>query len=140
MSADDGFMVVAILDENTTRPQAISVGLAMKKVCLRVFACLMCVRACRVMCVMSYVCVCVSQFSLTFLLLFFFLFSSPPQGKYLAEQKLVRAIRTREFKLSPQEGAKGSDIPFLIDGDPLDPTDIHVRVLQKRLHVFHMPE
>ena len=62
------------------------------------------------------------------------------QGKYLADHKLMRAIRTREFKLSPQVGAKGSNIPYNIDGDPLTAKPIHVKVHQQRLRVFALPD
>ncbi len=53
------------------------------------------------------------------------------QGHYLAESKVVETILTSEFKLIPLEGARGSTIPYNVDGAP-----IHVRVLHQRLRVF----
>ncbi len=61
------------------------------------------------------------------------------QGQYLAEHKLVDSIRVTEFKLMPLEGARGSTIPYNIDGDPVDAAPIHVKVLHQRLRVFCLP-
>jgi len=58
----------------------------------------------------------------------------------LAEHKLMKTYYTSEFKLEPQEGAKGSNIPYNIDGDPLEPNPIHVRVLKQKLNLFALPD
>lgn len=62
------------------------------------------------------------------------------QGKYLVEVKpVVESMSLTEFKILPLEGARGSDIPFNIDGDPVDAAPIHVKVLHQRLRVFCLP-
>jgi diacylglycerol kinase family enzyme len=58
------------------------------------------------------------------------------QGNFLADSKHVETVVCTEFKLTPLEGARGSNIPFNIDGDPVDACPIHVRVLHRRLRVF----
>ena len=48
----------------------------------------------------------------------------------------MESVQVSEFKLMPLEGARGSTIPYNIDGDPVDAAAIHVRVLHQRLRVF----
>ena len=58
------------------------------------------------------------------------------QGHDLAKSKHVRCLYLSEFKLLPLEGARGSNIPFNIDGAPVDAAAIHVKVLHQRLRVY----
>ncbi len=44
----------------------------------------------------------------------------------------MKQHRVREFKLSPLS----TNIPYNLDGDPLERAPIHVRVLHKKLAVF----
>eukprot|EP00048_Salpingoeca_helianthica_P023945 m.28474 g.28474 ORF g.28474 m.28474 type:complete len:871 (+) comp9086_c0_seq2:192-2804(+) len=61
---------------------------------------------------------------------------SMKRGNFLADSRFVETVVCTEFKLTPLEGARGSKIPFNIDGDPVDASAIHVRVLHRRLRVF----
>jgi diacylglycerol kinase family enzyme len=58
------------------------------------------------------------------------------QGHYLATSPFVETVRCSEFKIMPLEGARGSKIPYNIDGDPVEAMAIHVKVLHQRLRVF----
>jgi diacylglycerol kinase family enzyme len=63
-------------------------------------------------------------------------------GKYLAEHKYVHAVRVKEFKIIPDLNVsqKNMDIPYNIDGDPVSASAVHVRILNKRLRVFQIPD
>ncbi|EGD76197.1 hypothetical protein PTSG_00903 [Salpingoeca rosetta] len=61
------------------------------------------------------------------------------KGKYLGDHKNVRTVITSEFRMTPAEGSKAERIPFNIDGDPVDPAAVHVKVLPQRMSVFAHP-
>lgn len=56
------------------------------------------------------------------------------QGCYLADNKACKTIIVKEFKLTPHPSKHEHD--FLIDGDPMTPSAVHVRVRHKGLRVF----
>eukprot|EP01147_Barroeca_monosierra_P010898 gene10898-2973_t len=57
------------------------------------------------------------------------------KGKYLSDHKNVRTVITSEFRMSPRND-KANTIPFNVDGDPVSPGDIHVKVLRQSMRVF----
>lgn len=60
------------------------------------------------------------------------------QGGYLADQNKVTSIWLKEFKLEPlPTGTPMND--FLVDGDPMAPSKIHVKVIPGGLTVFAPP-
>eukprot|EP00047_Mylnosiga_fluctuans_P023538 m.139873 g.139873 ORF g.139873 m.139873 type:complete len:933 (-) comp9621_c0_seq2:187-2985(-) len=91
ISAQDGKMAIALIDQSMSRTAVIKAALSMKR------------------------------------------------GNYLVESKYVESVITSEFKLMPLEGARGSDIPYNIDGDPVEPSSMHVKILNQRLRVYCLP-
>lgn len=59
------------------------------------------------------------------------------KGTYLAEAKHTEAFLATEFKLKPT--GKKSVHDFLVDGDPMDNGEVHVRVMHKALKLFAVP-
>lgn len=146
MTADDGHLVVASIDEHNSRTKTVQAALSMKRVSTIAHGVTR--RAWDSVSILRRVLLMVEQ-SLRYLSARSWRCSSgvcfpaarliAVQGNYLAEHKIVDSIRVPEFKLMPLEGARGSTIPFNIDGDPVDAASIHVKVLHQRLRVFCLP-
>lgn len=59
------------------------------------------------------------------------------KGRALEDNRYVESLRLTEFKITP---LPDSFSPFCVDGDPFKAEEVHVKVLNKALTVFALPE